>query len=206
MDPTTGPTEARLAPPPGELIGRYMALASALSAEYRGRRLEDDDLEGEALLALCEAARRFDIAEFPAESFRRFAERVIRSHLKAALERAPIVRRSRDAERASLRGDAAPHPAPHEVGVEQMGILPMPPADRGPLYAAVQQALDACSDVGRSLACYVHLDGLSLATAARRLGIGKARAASELALADRAIAGELRRGGWDEASWRSAIA
>jgi DNA-directed RNA polymerase specialized sigma24 family protein len=101
-------------------------------------------------------------------------------------------------------GDAAP-PEPYPVAVELLGTAPRQPADSAPLVAAVAAALDACSELGRALACYVHLDGLSLSQAARRLGIGVYRARNELALADLAIAGELRRAGWDERSWAEAI-
>ena len=202
MCPPTGPagsTTTRLAPDADILIRRYLSLAVRLAREYRGRRLSLDDLVGEANLALVEAAHRFDVAEHSEDSFASYAERVIRSHLRAALERAPIVHRSRALERAALHagGDEAA-PRPYAVAVEDLGLMAGPDDDdRCEVARSVEAALDLCGETGRAVLCYVALDGLSIRQAAERLSISRRQAEAEHAAACLTVAGEFRRRGWD---------
>lgn len=177
-DTTDGPKVsapgARLAPDPDSLITRHLPMAGRLAAQYRGRRLELDELVATANLALVEAAHRYDLAEFPEESFARYAERVIRSHLREALFRAPIVRQSRSRERAALRrGDAAPGWALHGVPVESMGLMAR---DRDDRDEVLELALAQCTDLERELVALMYAGGLTVLQAGRRMGLGRTEA------------------------------
>ncbi len=181
-------------------IERLMPMARRVAGQYRGRRLEDDELEAVAYLALVEAADRFDAAEFPEESLARYAERCIRGRIRDALARSPVVRRSRDHERSAMRrGDAAPAWAPCGVAVEELGAMP---ADAGDAEA-LELALADCTAEERELVdLMVH--GLTVAQAGRRLGIALRDARALLRGARRALESAFRRRGFDLPSFASA--
>jgi RNA polymerase sigma-70 factor, ECF subfamily len=195
--------EGRLAPDPDVLIARHLAMARRIAAGYRGRRLSDEDLAAEADLALVEAAHAYDLAEHPGVGFATFAATRIRTHLRAALYRAPIVAGPRAMERAAMKGEAV-GPRPHDVGVDELGMMP-PDPDKAALAGLVEQALDRCGETGRNVLLMVAVDGLSIRQAARRLGITERAAGVECEAARATVAGEFRRRGIDEAKWAAMI-
>jgi RNA polymerase sigma factor (sigma-70 family) len=177
------------------LIERLMPMARRVASQYRGPRVDSDELEAIAYSALVIAADRYDPTSFPQDSFARYAERVIRSHIRDALATAPIVRQGRDQERAALRrGDAASGWAPLGLAVEDLGLATSDPT--GPM-ADIDEALAACDELERSLIELVYVDGLSPAQAGRRLGIPVAAARKGYNAAMVRLAAEFRAMGYD---------
>jgi RNA polymerase sigma-B factor len=74
------------------------------------------------------------------------------------------------------------------------------------LLAEVEEVLDRCTDLGRSVLTLHRLDGLSLRQVGRRLGLSPAEVRREHHRACRAVAAEMRRRGWTMPSWARAIA
>lgn len=89
------------------LIVKLMPQAKALAREFRGRGLDDGDLEGEAYAAAVEAVDGYDVEAHPDASLANFAGRRIRWRLKAALEKASVYRMPRSLERAAAKCRAA---------------------------------------------------------------------------------------------------
>lgn len=184
---------ARLAPPRHDLIGRHMGLAARVAMQYRGRRLDDDELEALAYCALVEAATRYDVAEYPEQSFARFAERSIRTAIRDALCAAPVVHMGRNKERAVLRGEAT-GPAPYAVGVEALGLVMRSDDGTGELLGL---ALADCTELQRDLIALVFVERRSTLQAGRELGLSarEARAAYDAAL--ETLAASLRAHGYE---------
>jgi DNA-directed RNA polymerase specialized sigma subunit len=88
-------------------IRLHLALARRMAKERAGRGVPIEDLEGEAMLALCVAAEDFDPSAHPNVTFAGFASARIRAALKAATERSDAVGLPRSLKRAAIRCRAA---------------------------------------------------------------------------------------------------
>lgn len=90
-----------------EILRRYEGLARSIAARYRGKGVDDGDLQQAALLALVKAMQRFD-PDYGA-SFAAFASRTVSGELKRHLrDRAWAVRVPRGLQEAVLEvGNAA---------------------------------------------------------------------------------------------------
>ena len=190
-----GGDAARTAPDEHSLIRRHMGMAGRIAAGYRGRLLDDDELESVAYLGLVEAARKYDLLLHGGESFARYAERVIRSHLRDALAMAPVVRMSRDAERSALRGGAAPRWAPSRIPAERMGTMTAPSGDDR--AEALGDCLAECTDRERELVALMYCDGLTAVQAGHRLGLGRREARDCYRGAMSALESAYRRRGFE---------
>lgn len=167
------------------LIESNLGLARAIAREYRGGRLSDGDLDGEASLALVEAARTYADDARPGVPFSAFAKVLIRSRVRSALHRAPIVRMSRDRERAALRGELEA-PRPHDTPIEELGVMPEA-SDAGDDEAAIADALRFCDDQEREWVGWM-LRGATVADACRRMRIPLHRGRSLMRRAQLALA------------------
>jgi RNA polymerase sigma factor (sigma-70 family) len=180
------------------LIERSMPMARRIAASYRGKRLESDELESVAFLALVEAADRFDLVEHAGSSFVKYAERVIRAALQSALCRAPVVHGSVREERAALKG-TRPSWTPFAIPVESLATRPVDPDIAAPL-GVVQEVLSGCSELERSLVDLMFVEGKTTRQAAARLGMtpNATRAAYDGAMCH--LAGEFKARGFDPGS------
>jgi RNA polymerase sigma factor (sigma-70 family) len=161
---------ARLAPPTDDLIARHLPMARRVALGYAGKRLGTDDLVATASLALVEAAHKYDISAYPEDSFARFAEKCIRSAIRDALCAAPMVRESRDRERAHLKAGSGGW-TPHRIPVEFLGMAaPSAPADD------VSDAMSILPERQRAVLRLVDFEGRTIGQAAGELGITPARA------------------------------
>ncbi len=86
-----------------ELVLRHRDWARKIALRYRGRGLSDDDLVGEAMLALVQAAGEYDPEEHPDASFASYAVIAIRNQIADALARSSVLRMPRRLERAAAR-------------------------------------------------------------------------------------------------------
>jgi DNA-directed RNA polymerase specialized sigma subunit len=164
---------ARLAPPTDDLIARHLPLARRVARGYAGKRLGTDDLIATASLALVEAARKYDVAEYPEDSFARFAERCMRSAIRDALCRAPVVHMGLRRERDNLKAGTGGW-TPYGIAVEHLGMsAPSAPADD------VAEAMAALPEMQRSVFVLMAAHDLTAGQAARELGISRLRARAE---------------------------
>jgi RNA polymerase sigma factor (sigma-70 family) len=147
---------------PTVLITRHMAAARAVAARFAGQGVGIDDLHGEAYLALCQAALRYDILTHPNSSFWGFALPRVQGALKDAIRRAPIC--------PFDRCEAAP---------DDFGTLMVSALDDEDLKARVDEALAHCTPTGRAVLRLVAQEGCSLREAAGRLGLTRWRVKAE---------------------------
>lgn len=90
--------------------------------------------------------------------------------------------------------------------IELFGSIDCTDPDQARQLLVVEEVLDRCSELGRQVLSMVAVDGLTIAQAARRLvkPIAEVREAhNEAALC---VADAMRRRGWNETTWASAIA
>lgn len=164
----SGAEAARLAPTTHDLYRRHEGLALRIAAQYAGRRVDLEDLEQVARVALLEAAGCYDLA-YTEDSFARYAGRAIRSALAVELGRAPVVHLGVRAERAHGAG-----PRPYGIAVEHLGAATR--ADDGVDREALANALALCSEDERELITLLYVERRTRPQAAREMGITAAEA------------------------------
>lgn len=93
------------------------------------------------------------------------------------------------------------------IPVEDVGVLDeIPDPDQQRLLDLVDEVLDRCTSLGRTILLLVRVEGLSQGQIARRLGQPLGVVRKEHREACLTVAGEMQRRGWSETSWRAAIA
>lgn len=95
-----------------DLTAEDLQHAAACATKYRGLGIDDDDLEQEAYLAVCEAAKAFRPDEHPGVPFWGYAHRRVDLALKAAIGRC------RDHDESCFDREPSTGPDPHAQKLE----------------------------------------------------------------------------------------
>ena len=175
------------------LVVENMRLGYALAKRYRGRGLDPEDLDGAAMVALCEAAARFDPDRLPREKFGAFAQYHINGDLRRLTNRE---RRRRTVEVALLMSMEPPADPPRD-------------ADGAELDELVRDALGMLdARQARAVRLRFGFDGSgghTLFEVACRMNVSTATVKRLLSSAARVIAFALKSRGWDGESWADAM-
>jgi RNA polymerase sigma factor (sigma-70 family) len=180
-----------------------MGFARAIAGEYLHPGVERDELYQAAYLGLTEAAWSYDVVTHPSTPFPVYAEPAVRKRLRQALCANHVIPIN---DSAYARGVRSPDVLP----LKPQQATASDPAIARELGELVDQAFAALEPLERTVVTLRFglgpYERHTILQTAAVLGIGRGMVSVHMVRAIRRIQAFVASKGWDEASWREAIA